>query len=104
MDQDSKPYVHVGIDAVDAVAFDPEGRIDPDRFDRYPTFEAARNAALTCVEILLDLGDYDGEDHRLELEAMLELLGSAASFEDLQVRPDYRRFLGKLAAARPLAA
>ena len=46
MDRLAKPYVHLTIDAVDAVVFDPEGRLDPERYDHYPTFTEARDAAL----------------------------------------------------------
>ena len=42
MHPDSKPFVHLPIDAVDVVAFDPEGRYDGDRYDRYATFDEAQ--------------------------------------------------------------
>src|SRR4051794_20525552 len=104
MDRSTKPYVHLPIDAVDAVVYDPEGVYDPDRHDRYATFEEARDAALSSVELLLDVGDYDGDDHRDELTRMLALLEPAANFEDLNAKPDYQWFLGRIAAARPHAA
>ena len=64
-----KPFVHLPIDAVDTVVYDPEGKYDPECFDHYATFIEARDAALSSVELLLDEGDYDGEDHREELVA-----------------------------------
>jgi hypothetical protein len=99
-----KPYVHISIDAVDTAVHDPDSRYDADRYDRYATFGEARDAALTCVETLLDEGDFDGEDHKAELETMLRLLESAESFEDLEHQVEYRWFLGKLAPAQPVAA
>ena len=50
----AKPYLHLSINAVDAVVFDPEGRHDNDRSDRFDTFDEARDAALSCVELMLD--------------------------------------------------
>lgn len=38
----SKPYVHLPIDAVNTVVFDPEGDFDGEQFDRYPSFAEAR--------------------------------------------------------------
>src|SRR3954449_9628366 len=96
MEPTAKPYVHTSINAVDAVAFDPEGRYDADRHDRYITFEQARDAALTSIELMLDEGDYDGEDHKEELEQMLGLLESARTFDDLDRRSEYRRLLERL--------
>ena len=100
----SKPYVHLSINAVDAVAFDPEGHYDADRNDRYATFEQARDAAQSSIELMLDEGDYDGEDHKEELELMLNLLESAASFEDLDSQSEYRCLLDRLVSAVPAAA
>ena len=99
MESTAKPYVHLSINAVDAVAFDPEGRYDADRHDRYTTFGQARDAALTSIEVMLDEGDYDGEDHKTELGAMLGLLEVASSFEDLEGRSDHRRLLERLVSA-----
>ncbi len=104
MERPTKLFVHLPIDAVDAVVFDPEGRYDPEVHDRYDTFTQARDAALSSVELTLDEGDYDGEDHREELQRMLDLLESSGSFEDLEKRPEYRWFLNRIDAARPTAA
>ena len=104
MHPDSKPFVHLPIDAVDVVAFDPEGRYDGDRYDRYATFAEARDAALTSIELMLDHGDYDGEDHLAELEAMLGHLESASSFGQLEADPGYREFVVRLGTVRPVAA
>lgn len=100
----TKPFVHLTIDAVDMVILDPEGMFDPDQYDRYATFIEARDAALTSIELMLDAGDYDGEDHREELERMLALLESAGSFEGLEHQPDYRWFLERLAPGRAAVA
>ncbi len=97
----SKPYVHLSINAVDAVTFDPEGRHDADRHDRYATFEQARDAALSSIELMLDEGDYDGEDHKEELEQMLRLLESVASFANLEGQSEYRCLLERLWSAVP---
>ncbi len=104
MDSLSRPYVHIPIDAVDTVAFDPEGLFDGERYDRYATFTEARDAALSSIEIMLDEEDYDGEDHREELERMLGLLESASTFDDLGTQPAHRRLLDRLESARPAAA
>ncbi len=104
MHPSSRPFVHLSIDAVDLVAFDPEGRYDSEVHDRYPTFEAARDAALSCVELILHEGDYDGEDHREELERMFALLEAAPSFDLLADQSDYRWFLRRLEPLRPAAA
>src|ERR687893_2917929 len=104
MDRDLKPFVHLPIDAVDVVAFAPEGRYDGDRYDRYTTFAEARDAALTSIELMLDHGDYDGEDHLAELEQMLGFLESASSFGQLEANPGYREFVGRLGTVRPVAA
>ena len=96
---DPKPYVHVPVDAVDVVVFDPDGRLDPERFDRYPTFDDARNAALCCIEAMLDEGDYDDETHRVELERMRGVLEPAPTFEDLLDQPFYGWYLDHLSPA-----
>lgn len=93
MESHIKPFVHVPVDAVDLVVFDPNGRFDPERFDRYPTFDDARNAALCCIEAMLDEGDYDDEGHRDELERMLALLEPASTFDDLIGQASYRGLL-----------
>ncbi len=104
MDQAVKPYVRVAIDGVDTVVHDPEIHYDADRYDRYATFEQARDAALCCIEDVLDEGDYEDEGHKAELEAMFGLLEAAPSFEDLESQPDHRRLLERLEPARPAAA
>lgn len=100
----AKPFVHVWIDAVDTVAHDPQGRFDPEIYDHYATFEQARDAALSCVELLLDEGDYDGEDHRDELDQMRILLESASTFEDLERESTYQWFLDRLSPVSTAAA
>lgn len=100
----AKPYIHVTIDAVDTVALDLEGRFDADRYDRYSTFDEARDAALTSIEVMLDEQDYDGEDHRQELEAMLPLLEAARSFDELEGHAEYRQLLERLNTSSSLAA
>jgi hypothetical protein len=100
----AKPFVHVPINAVDTVAFDPEGRFDSERYDRYESFTEARDAALSSIEIMLDEADYDGEDHREELERMLGLLESASSYEEMEHHSDHRWLLGRLESAQPAAA
>ena len=104
MEPTAKPYVHLSIHAVDAVAFDPEGRYDDDLHDRYATFDQARDAALTSIEVMLDEGGHDGEEHEEELEQMLGLLEAASSFEDLEGQSDYCRLLERLVSAVPAAA
>lgn len=96
---DVKPFVHMAINAVDTVIFDPEGRIDDERSDRFVSFNEARDAALSCVELMLDEEDYDDEEHRAELMTMLGLLESASSIEDLAGRPEYRAFVKPLEPA-----
>jgi hypothetical protein len=103
MDLRNRPFVHIAIDSVDTVAHDPTGRLDPDRYDHYATFVEARDAALSCVELLLHEKDYDGEDHREELERMESLLESASTFEELEGQPGYQWFLGRLGAVRSAA-
>src|ERR1700749_2967047 len=104
MDSLCKPYVHLPIDAVDTVVFDAEGHFDGEHHDRYATFAEARDAALSSIEIMLDEEDYDGEDHREELEWMLGLLESASAFDDLETQPAHRRLLDRLDPARSAAA
>ena len=104
MTNEQKLYVHVPIDQVDTVVYDPEARYDGERYDRYATFVEARDAALCCVEAMLDEQDYDGEDHRQELERMLGLLEGSETFESLEARPDYHWFLDRLAAVGTAAA
>jgi len=104
MDSLSKPYVHIPIDAVDAVVFDAEGHFDGERYDRYATFAEARDAALSSIEIMLDEEDYDGEDHREELEQMLGSLESSSTFEELMSHAAYRRLVDRLDPARSAAA
>lgn len=89
----AKPYIQFSINEVFSVVFDPEGRHHPDQVDRYSTFEEARDAALSIIELTLDAGDYDDEGHRNELSAMLRVLESASTFDELAVRPEYDRFL-----------
>lgn len=96
----SKLYVQISINEVPSVAFDPDFRHDPDRVDRYADFAGARDAALSIIELTLDAGDYDDDAHRDELLAMLDLLESAPTFDELAVRPAYNRFL----ASRPVEA
>ena len=100
----AKPYLHLSINAVDTVVFDPEGCHDNDRSDRFDTFTEARDAALSCVELMLDEEDYDGEDHRLELEQMLGILENASSYSDLEGCPRYLAFLSRLEPAHRGAA
>jgi len=99
-----KRFVQLAIDEVDTIVHDPEGLYDPEIHDRYETFEAARDAALTSIEVMLDEADYDGDDHREELERMHELLEEAISLADLQAQADYLSFLGRLVPARTIAA
>jgi hypothetical protein len=104
MDSFTKPFVHLTIDAVDFVVCDPEGRYDAEQYDRYATFTEARDAALSSIEIMLDEADYDGEDHREELERVLGILESASSHEEMELHPDYRPVLERLAPAQWVAA
>jgi hypothetical protein len=104
MDSLLKPYVHLPIDAVDTVVLDAEGHFDSERFDRYATFTQARDAALSSIEIMLDEKDYDGEDHREELERMLGPLESSETFEQLASHAAYRRLISRLDPARSAAA
>jgi hypothetical protein len=103
MDFLNRPFVHIAVDSVDTVAYDPTGRFDPERYDHYTTFVEARDAALSCVELLLHEGDYDGEDHREELERMRILLENASTFEELEGEAGYQWFLDQLAGVRSAA-
>jgi hypothetical protein len=103
MNHPIRPFVQMAIDAVDVVLSDPEGRFDPDRFDRYETFGAARDAALTSLEVMLYEGDYDDDDHRRDVEKMLEMLESAQTYEELEARSEYRDYLRTLNQARSAA-
>lgn len=93
----NKPFVQLAIEQVDTVIHDPEGRYDAESFDRYETFEAARDAALTSIEVMFDEADYDGEDHLDELTTMHRLLESASTFDDLEAEESYAWFLSRLA-------
>jgi hypothetical protein len=104
MEPAPKPYVQVVIDDVDLVVHDPEGLYDADLYDRYTTFEQARDAALCCIEDVLEEEDYESQGHKTRLEAMLQLLEAAEAFEDLEGRPEYRRLLERHTPARPVAA
>jgi len=99
-----KPYVHLAINAVDTEVFDPEGQFDSDRSDRFATFTEARDAALSCIEVMLHEGDYDDDEHRDELELMLGMLETAESFEEIEGSPAYQRFLRQLEPAGVAAA
>jgi hypothetical protein len=96
MEHLQKPFVHVPIDAVDSVVFDPEGRFDAEVYDRYPSFDEARDAAMSSIEIMLDEADYDGDDHRAELEQMLHLLDGSSTYEDLTGQRDYQRVIERI--------
>ncbi len=99
-----RPFVHITIDAVDAVILDHDGEFDPALHDRYETFEAARDAALTSIEVMLDEADYDGEDHLEELERMQSMLEAAGSYEELESLSDYQWFLQRFAPSHSMAA
>jgi len=99
----NRPFAHVAIDSVDTVVLDPTGCFDPERYDHYTTFVEARDAALSCVELLLHEGDFDGEDHREELERMETLLENASTFEELEGQAGYQWFLGRMVEARSAA-
>ena len=45
MDHLQKPFVHLSVDAVDTVIFDPEGYFEAELYDRYASFNEARDAA-----------------------------------------------------------
>ncbi len=92
MNPSNRPFVQLAINAVDLVILDNEGQYDADHFDRYETFESARDAALTSIEVMLDAQDYDDDDHRRDLERMRDLLESATHFEDIANQPIYQDF------------
>ena len=100
----AKPFVHLAVDAVDTVLFDPQGHFDAERYDHYESFAAARDAALSSIEIMLDLEDYDGEDHREELVRMQRLLESCSCHDELACQSDYQRLLDRLGSAKAAAA
>jgi hypothetical protein len=104
MDHLRKPFVHLPVDAVDSVVFDPEGHFEVELYDRYASFIEARDAALSSIEIMLDEADYDGEDHRRELEQMLALLDSSSSYEELIGHPEYQRVIKSIEPLRAYAA
>jgi hypothetical protein len=104
MNAAEKPFLHLSINAVDTVVFDPEGFHDNDRSDRFETFAEAKDAALSCIELMLDEGDYDGDDHRLELELMLDILEKASSHAELDACPAYLAFVSRLEPAQRGAA
>jgi hypothetical protein len=104
MEHFTKPFVHLPIDAVDSVIFDLEGRFEAELYDRYATFTEARDAALSSIEIMLDEADYDGDDHREELERMLGLLDSSSSYDELERHPEYKRTLERLDPVKSFAA
>jgi hypothetical protein len=104
MDHVSKLFVHLPINAVDSVVFDPDDRFPAEQYDRYASFIEARDAALSSIEIMLDEGDFDGDDHRQELERMLEVLGSSSSYDQLQLCPEHRRILERLEPVMLFAA
>lgn len=104
MEQLTKPFVHLPIDAVDSVVFDPEGHFDAELYDRYGSFAEARDAALSSIEIMLDEGDYDGDDHRAELEQMLKVLEVSDAYENLRDHPTYQRIVKQLEPAVAFAA
>jgi hypothetical protein len=104
MDHLTKSFVHLPIDAVDSVVFDPEGRFEAEHYDRYASFSEARDAAHSSIEIMLDEADYDGEDHREELEQMLGLLNSSSSYDELDRQPEFQRVLERLDPVRSFAA
>jgi hypothetical protein len=104
MNPASKCYVHLSINAVDTVVYDPEGRFDSDRSDRFTTFAEARDAALSCIEVMLHEKDYDDDEHRDELELMLSVIETASSYEELEACPEYRWFLKRLVPAEVAVA
>jgi hypothetical protein len=104
MERAAKPYVQVVVDDVDTVVYDPEGHYDADLYDRYASFEQARDAALSCIEDVLEEGDYEGDNHKAGLTTMLGLLEAAQTLEDLADQPEYRQLLKRLTSARPVAA
>jgi hypothetical protein len=99
-----KPYVHLSVHSVDLVVFDPQGHYDADHYDRYASFAEARDAALTCIEAMLDEADYEDEEHRSELETIRGLLEAATAFEEIEAQPGYRWFLERPEPAVSAAA
>ena len=98
----SKPYVHLPIDAVDTVILDPMVCLDRELYDHYGTFKEARDAALSSIEVMLDEEDYDGEDHREELERMHGLLEAFGIYEELEGQPHQRLLSnGSIRPGRP---
>jgi hypothetical protein len=63
-----------------------------------------RAKVISSIELMLDEADYDGEDHKEELEQMLSLLEAARTFDDLQGQAEYRRLLERLVTGRLAAA
>jgi hypothetical protein len=104
MELAEKPYVQLSVDAVAAVVLDTHSRFDAELHDRYATFDEARNAALCCVEVMLHEEEYDDEEHRRELEQMLEMLETAESYRDLERNPVYQDFLHRLETPQASAA
>ena len=104
MDHLRKPFVHLPVDAVDSVVFDPGGQFEGELYDRYASFTEARDAALSSIEIMLDEADYDGDDHRHELEQMLDFLSSSSSYEELIKHPEYRRVIQSVESTLAYAA
>jgi hypothetical protein len=104
MEHLQKPFVHLPIDAVDSVVFDPDGRFDPELYDRYASFVEARDAALSSIEVMLDEADYDGDDHQDELEQMRLLLDASSSFDDLIGHSAYQKFVERVEPLRACAA
>ncbi len=104
MEHVKKPFVHLSVDAVDLVVFDPTGRFDSEWYDRYASFTEARDAALSSIEIMIDEADYDDEDHRHELEQVLRLLDSSSSYEELVRHPEYRQVIDGVEPSRACAA
>jgi hypothetical protein len=104
MNRFTKPFVHLSIDAVDTVVLDREGQYDPEQYDCYESFTQARDAALSSIEIMLDEEDYDGADHREELEWMLSVLESATSIDELERQSGYRRLIDRLDSVQTAAA
>ena len=105
MEHLQKPFVHLPIDAVDSVVFDPEGRFDA-RSCTTDTLRSSktRDAALSSIEIMLDEADYDGDDHQHELEQMRVLLDASSSFDNLISHSAYQQFVERFEPLRACAA
>lgn len=99
-----KPYVQTAIDQVNTVIYDPDNHFDADQYDRFASFETARDEAIYCLESLIDERDYDDDDHRREVVWMQQLLQSAETIADLERDAEYRRFVGRLATHTERAA